>query len=110
MRGPRHVRRGWTTPVNASYADAPPTPSEGPRMGSPAAGVAVIALMIAVTPAAHAAPGHAAAASTSARTADAPPVAPRVPVIDDYFGTKVTDDYRWMEDRPAPPFEKGGRK
>jgi len=32
------------------------------------------------------------------------PVAPATPVVDDYFGTKVTDDYRWMEDRTAPAF------
>src|SRR5579859_1325449 len=35
--------------------------------------------------------------------ADAPVAAVR-PVVDDYFGTKVTDDYRWMEDRTAPEF------
>jgi prolyl oligopeptidase len=33
-----------------------------------------------------------------------PPVAPRLPVTDDYFGTKITDDYLWMEDRSAPQF------
>ncbi len=44
-------------------------------------------------------------ASATARAADGPPVAPRKPVVDDYFGTKVTDDYRWMEDRHAPAFE-----
>ena len=27
----------------------------------------------------------------------APPVAPVRPVTDDYFGTKVVDNYRWME-------------
>ena len=32
------------------------------------------------------------------------PVAPATPVVDDYFGTPVTDDYRWMEDRTAPAF------
>ena len=39
-----------------------------------------------------------------AATPGAPPVAPRIPVTDDYYGTKVTDDYRWMEDRKAPKF------
>ena len=33
-----------------------------------------------------------------------PPVAAVRPVVDDYFGAKVTDDYRWMEDRTAPEF------
>jgi prolyl oligopeptidase len=33
-----------------------------------------------------------------------PPVAPVEPVVDDYFGTPVTDDYRWMENRSAPRF------
>lgn len=35
-----------------------------------------------------------------------PPLAPKEPVVDDYYGTKITDDYRWMEDRRAPRFEQ----
>jgi prolyl oligopeptidase len=31
----------------------------------------------------------------------APPVAPVRPVTDDYFGTKITDPYRWMESMDA---------
>ena len=31
-----------------------------------------------------------------------PPVAAARPVTDDYFGTKVTDSYRWMEDMKSP--------
>jgi len=76
-------------------------------MRSPAAGLAelvVIACMIVATEA-SAAPGHSALATTSSRATDGPPVARREPVTDDYFGTKVTDDYRWMEDRHAPAFE-----
>ena len=34
-----------------------------------------------------------------------PPVAAREPVVDDYFGTKVVDDYRWMEDRWSARFK-----
>ncbi len=28
----------------------------------------------------------------------APPPVEKQPVVDDYFGTKITDDYRWLED------------
>ena len=44
------------------------------------------------------------AAGVGAAAIPAPPAAPAVPVVDDYFGTRVTDNYRWMEDRSAPRF------
>jgi prolyl oligopeptidase len=31
-----------------------------------------------------------------------PPVAAVKPVTDDYFGTKITDNYRWLEDAKSP--------
>jgi hypothetical protein len=33
-----------------------------------------------------------------------PPVAEVKPVVDDYFGNKVTDPYRWFEDDQNPAF------
>jgi prolyl oligopeptidase len=35
-----------------------------------------------------------------------PPVAEEHPVIDNYFGTKITDDYRWLEDAKSPETRK----
>lgn len=35
----------------------------------------------------------------------APPVAEKQPVTEDFFGTSVTDEYRWMEDMSSPRFE-----
>lgn len=32
------------------------------------------------------------------------PDTPREPVVDEYFGTRITDPYRWMEERNAPRF------
>jgi len=31
-----------------------------------------------------------------------PPIAEAHPVIDNYFGTRITDDYRWLEDSKSP--------
>src|SRR6185312_8657992 len=38
--------------------------------------------------------------------AESPPVAPVRPVTDDYYGTKLTDPYRYMEDLKNPEVEK----
>lgn len=31
-----------------------------------------------------------------------PPAVEVIPVVDDYFGTKITDNYRWLEDARSP--------
>lgn len=31
-----------------------------------------------------------------------PPAVEAIPVVDDYFGTKITDSYRWLEDAKSP--------
>ena len=31
-----------------------------------------------------------------------PPAVTAIPVADDYFGTKITDNYRWLEDAKSP--------
>ena len=41
-------------------------------------------------------------ASHASRTADGPPVAPVRPVTDTYYGTPVTDNYRYMENLKDP--------
>lgn len=43
-------------------------------------------------------------ASASFAAQDRPPVAPERPVTDNYFGRKVIDPYRWMENRTSPDF------
>ena len=43
-------------------------------------------------------------ASASFAGQDSPPVAHERPVTDNYFGTKVIDPYRWMENRSSPDF------
>ncbi len=43
-------------------------------------------------------------AAPAARAVDSPPAARVAPVTDDYFGTKITDPYRWMESEPQPEF------
>lgn len=45
-------------------------------------------------------------ATSSITMAEAPPVAPVRPVVDDYFGTKITDSYRYMEQFTDPEVQK----
>ena len=44
------------------------------------------------------------AGPAAAAVPDRPPVAQVKPVTDDYFGTTITDPYRWMEGEPKPQF------
>jgi prolyl oligopeptidase len=44
-------------------------------------------------------------ASAAAIAASGPPVAEKKPVTESFFGTSVTDDYRWMEDKASPEFQ-----
>jgi prolyl oligopeptidase len=46
------------------------------------------------------------AASSVSSTALAPPKAERRPVEENFHGTKVVDDYRWLEDGTSPATEK----
>ena len=45
-----------------------------------------------------------AAAPVAIAQGDQAPVARVAPVTDDYFGTRITDPYRWMESEPQPEF------
>ncbi len=44
-------------------------------------------------------------AATAVALPPPPPVAPVKPVVNDYYGTKVTDPYRWMEGENNPQFQ-----
>ena len=79
-------------------------------MRSAAVGFVIVVIALATSASVHAARGASGSAGGSARVTGGPPVAQRKPVVDDYFGTKVTDDYRWMEDRHAASFEQWCRE
>lgn len=44
--------------------------------------------------------------ASSSRIQSAPPVAPVRPVIDDYYGTKIVDNYRYMENLKDPEVQE----
>jgi prolyl oligopeptidase len=44
-------------------------------------------------------------ASGTAIAAPGQPVADKKPVVETFFGTSVTDDYRWMEESKSPAFQ-----
>jgi len=46
------------------------------------------------------------AQSASAKVPDAPPAAPIKPILDIIHGTKVVDNYRWLEDGNSPETQK----
>lgn len=50
--------------------------------------IACLACLVSVSPVLAASP-------------EKPPVAPRIPVTDTYFGRQVVDDYRWLEDQKS---------
>ncbi|HEV2399636.1 MAG TPA: prolyl oligopeptidase family serine peptidase [Candidatus Sulfotelmatobacter sp.] len=44
--------------------------------------------------------------SSTAKAPDAPPVAEIKPIVDIYHGTRVIDNYRWLEDGSSPATQK----
>src|SRR5256885_5584550 len=46
------------------------------------------------------------AAATLSGAALAQPTTPKKPIVDEYHGVKVTDDYRWLEDWNDPAVKK----
>ena len=50
--------------------------------------------------------GHSLFLASAAIAASLPPAAPVRPVTDDYFGTKVVDNYRWMEKLDDPEMQR----
>ncbi len=65
--------------------------------------LAICVLILSSHPAAKAQAGQSSPPpSKSAAAPAAPPVAPVRPVTDDYFGTKVVDPYRYMENLKDP--------
>jgi prolyl oligopeptidase len=65
---------------------------EGPGASAPAGSAP------AASPSAPPAREASAGSAGSARPPGAPALAPKRPVVREYFGTKVTDDYEWLED------------
>jgi prolyl oligopeptidase len=50
--------------------------------------------------------GDSPSADTPAATPGAPPKAQAKPIVDIYHGTKITDNYRWLEDGNSPETQK----
>lgn len=82
--------------------------SEGPHSGILAKSLGTLAILVCIflMPAIRRVTAADAAAAPSPDHVSAPPATQVIEVTDDYFGTKVIDPYRWLEDQNSPATRK----